>query len=73
MKHWRSMTQNPYLQEVFPEPPLTAYKGKKNLKVPKEKDNKPKRYVKGMKSADSSACPYIMEIKIFIQTNGNGT
>ena len=31
-KHWRTMTtQDPYLQEVFPEPPLIAYKRQKNI------------------------------------------
>ena len=72
MKHWRSMTKDPYLREVFPEPPLTAHKRQTNLKdrlvraeVPKEKDNKPKRYIKGMKRCgfQCTACPYIKEIK----------
>ena len=31
-KHWRSMTiQDEHLENVFPEPPLVAYKRQKNL------------------------------------------
>ena len=72
MKHWRSMTQDPYLHEVFPEPPLTAYKRQRNLKdrlvrakVPKEKPNKPNRILKGMTKCgrQCTSCPYILEGK----------
>ena len=31
-KHWRVMTQDPYLKEVFPEPPMVAFRRAKNLK-----------------------------------------
>ena len=31
-KHWRVMTQYPKLKEVFPDPPLIAYKRQKNLR-----------------------------------------
>ena len=32
-KHWRSMvSQDPYLSEVFSQPPLTAYKRQKNIR-----------------------------------------
>ena len=32
-KHWRSMTtQDPYLSELFKEPPLVAYKKQRNIK-----------------------------------------
>ena len=30
-KHWRVMTQDPYLKEVFPLPPLIAYRRPENL------------------------------------------
>ena len=31
-KHWRSMTLlSPYMRDVFPEPPLVAYKRQKNI------------------------------------------
>ena len=31
-KHWRTMTKDPYLKQVFQEPPLIAYKRPKNIK-----------------------------------------
>ena len=31
-KHWRSMKQDPYLAEVFPLPPLVAYKRQPNIR-----------------------------------------
>ena len=32
-KHWRSMTsQDQYMKEVFPEPPLTAFRRQKNIR-----------------------------------------
>ena len=66
------MTQDPYLHEVFPEPPLTAYKRQRNVKdrlvrakVPKEKPNKPTRILKGKKKCglQCTSCPYILEVK----------
>ena len=73
MKHWRSMKdQDPNLQEVFPEPLLTAYKRQTNIKdwlvrakVPDKKPNKPQRVMKGMKICgfNCTSCPYIKECK----------
>ena len=31
-KHWRTMSKDPYLKQVFSEPPLIAYKRPKNIK-----------------------------------------
>ena len=31
-KHWRTMTKDPYLKQIFQEPPLIAYKRPKNIK-----------------------------------------
>ena len=72
-KHWRSMTsQNQYLAEVFPEPPLTAYKRQSNLrqhliraKVADHPSLRPKRESKGMKMCGKgcTACPYILQAK----------
>ena len=31
-KHWRTMTQDPRLKEVFPAPPLEAFKRPQNIK-----------------------------------------
>ena len=55
-KHWRTMTQDPYLAEVYPIPPLIAYKRPPNIKdklirakVPPTISSKPKRDLPGMK------------------------
>ena len=78
-KHWRSMIhQDPYLAEVFPQPPLTAFKRQRNIKdhtvrakVPKSIERYPKREVKGMQKClkNCSACPYIKEGKS-VRTSG---
>ena len=31
-KHWKVMTADPYLKELFPDPPMVAYGRAKNLK-----------------------------------------
>ena len=71
-KHWRSMvSQDPYLSEVFPKPPMTAYKRQKNIKdiLIRSKINSRgkinKRTVKGMKTCGKqcSICPFIHEKK----------
>ena len=70
-KHWRSMiAQDCHLAEVFPKPPLTAFKRQRNLrdiliraKVPKPVKIHKERQLKGMKKCGKScvACPYILE------------
>ena len=75
-KHWRAMTvQDYYLRDVFPEPPLTAYKRPKNIrdltiraKLPSKGSSRPKRNIKGMKRCNKPcpACPYVMEGKSVI-------
>ena len=72
-KHWRSMTiSSPYMKEVFPEPPLVAYKRQKNIsdfliraKVPIKSQNRPKRRLNGMKKCQKNCviCSYIKECK----------
>ena len=72
-KHWRAMvSQNQYLSECFPEPPLTAHKRPTNIreflirsKVPPNPDQRPKRYTNGMQKCGNqcTACPYISETK----------
>jgi hypothetical protein len=72
-KHWRSMTsQDQYLAEVFPQPPLTAFRRQttiRNLvikaKVPDQLRRNEKRQLKGMAKCGKSctACPYIKEGK----------
>ena len=72
-KHWRSMTsRDAHLKEVFPEPPLTAFKRQRNLrdhliraKVP-ETNPYPRRALKGMFKCHKpwcNACPFIKEGK----------
>ena len=54
-KHWRTMTQDPLMKEIFPEPPLIAYKRQRNIgdKIIRAKVTPnipyPKRNITGMK------------------------
>ena len=71
-KHWRAMVStDQYIAEVFPEPPLTAFRRQKNIgeyliraKVPPAK-SRSKREMKGMTKCNKpcQACPFIMEGK----------
>ena len=76
-KHWRTMSNSDqYLKEVFPQPPLTAYRKQKNLKdllikskVAPAPKKYPERKVAGMAKCGKPcpACPYIntqKEVKI---------
>ena len=55
-KHWRTMiNSDPYLREVFPAPPLTAYKVSRNLgtyliraRIPRPVPIREKRIMNGM-------------------------
>ena len=67
-----SVSQDPYLSEVFSQPPLTAYKRQKNIRdhlirarVPKNPRNFPERNRRRMKKCgkNCTACPYIKEVK----------
>ena len=69
-RHWRTMiSRNQYLAEVFPSPPLTAYKRQPNLrshliraKVAKAHRRYPQRYQRGMAKCNRNnctACPFI--------------
>ena len=78
-KHWRSMvSQDPYLSEVFTQPPLTAYKRQRNIrdhliraKVPSDPKLHPQRRQRGMKKCgkNCSACPFIREVKSLKMNN----
>jgi hypothetical protein len=83
-KHWRAMTsQDQYLAECFPEPPLTAFRRQRNIrdllikaKVPEPPKQHAQRNLKGMTKCGKSctACPYIKSgkiIKINENTNWN--
>ena len=70
-RHWRSIkNKDSYLGEVFPRPPIIAYRRQPNLrnllvraKVPKNSENK--RKIKGMTKCGKSCpeCPFIKEGK----------
>ena len=68
-KHWRSMTLDPWLKEVFKFPPMIAFRRPQNLKdkliratLPETKSQRPQRHVPGMKACGScSICPYIQK------------
>ena len=73
-RHWRTMTMvDPQLQEVYPEPPLIAYKCQKNIKdfliranVPPSLRKNQKRIIPGMeqciyKGRQCHTCPYVKE------------
>ena len=73
-KHWRSMaSRDKYLKEVFPAPPLTAYKRQPNIRsciiraaLSKGQNIYPQRNQKGMTKcniANCTACPYVKEGK----------
>ena len=77
-KHWRAMiTLDPYLKEVFPEPPITAYKKQKNIKdllirarVHPTNKTRQRRYIKGMKKCKGCIiCPFITERKTLKYNN----
>ena len=56
-----------YMSDLFPAPPLTAFKRPKNIKVPEVPglNNRPKRKVNGMSKCNKpcQASPYILEEK----------
>jgi hypothetical protein len=72
-KHWRAMiSQDKYLGEVFPQPPLTAFKRQNNIRnyIIRSKLQVPiKQYttrkIKGMTKCGKActACPFILEGK----------
>ena len=66
-RHWRVMSQDPYLKEVFPLPPIVAYIRPANLKdkpirarIPPD-TSRPTRRLPGMKKCrfDCMTCPYV--------------
>ena len=65
-KHWRIMTQDPLMEEMFPEPPLNAYRRQKNIGYlvirAKAYPNivHPKRKIRGMTKCKTNCpeCPY---------------
>ena len=70
-RHCTTMIQDPRLAEVFPLPPLVAYKRPPNIrdkliraKVPPMPSSRPRREVKGMrKCLKCATCPFVREGK----------
>ena len=71
-KHWQTMkSRDQYLGEVFPSPPLTAFRRQPNIRshviraaVAKAPDRYPKRNQWGVKKCNRNnctACPYLRE------------
>ena len=66
-RHWRTMKQDPYLAEIFPLPPLVAYKRPPNIKdkiirakIPDPPPQRLKRKLNGMKKCNKCPiCPYV--------------
>ena len=67
-KHFRVMTQDPHMKEVFPDPPLIAYRRQRNIrevliraKVPPV-TKRPKRELLGMRRCNRDVyCNYTMK------------
>ena len=61
------MTHDPYLKEIFSEPPITAFKKQKNIRdlvirarIPTK--HRKKRFIKGIKKCKGCViCPFIKE------------
>ena len=78
-KHWRTMTSDPQLKEVFPLPPMVAYKRPENIKdklirskVPAIQSVRPKRKQPGMtKCRNCRICPYVNNCKVVKSTATN--
>ena len=76
-KHWRTMVSNdPHLKEVFPLPPLVAYRRPQNIrdkivrsKIPST-PKRIKRMVPGMSKCNNCAiCPFVKEGKFIRSTS----
>ena len=74
-KHWRVMTQDPYLKKVFPSPPMVAFRRPKNLRdklikarVPPTPQQRTPRNIPGMKPCNGKnceTCPFVKNCKQF--------
>jgi len=73
-RHWRAMTRNKLMAEIFPEPPMVAFRQPPNLKrvlcrakLPRKPRDRPSRTVQtGLKKCIKnvcSCCPYLSRIK----------
>ena len=81
-KHWRTMVKvDPHLAEIFPLPPLVAYRRPSNLKdklvrskIPQEVSRQ-KRNLPGMKKCGKSCatCPYVSQVNSVKSSSSNFT
>ena len=71
-RHWRTMTLDPWMKEVFVDPPMVAFKRPTNLreklvcaKLPSS-PSRPRRSIKGMGKCKKNCptCPYVKEEKV---------
>ena len=77
-KHWRVMVQDPVLREIFPLPPLIAYRRQKNVrefviraKVPPP-PTRERRVLPGMKRCGKCVnCPYVQTGRTVSATHTN--
>ena len=78
-KHWRVMSQDPYLKEVFPLPPIVAYRRPANLKdklirarIPPD-TSRPTRRLPEMKKCrfNCLTCPYVQTGKTVVAHSAN--
>ena len=66
-RHWRTMQQDPYMAEIFPQLPLVTYKRPPNVKdklirakIPDSPPTRPKRILPGMKKRNKCPiCPFV--------------
>ena len=82
-RHWRVMTKYPYLKEVFPSPPMVAFRRATNLKdklvkarVPPPPAKREKRTLTGMKTCNKpgcETCPFVKPCKEFKSHFNNQT
>ena len=80
-KHWRTMVNtDPYLREVFPAPPLIAYKVSRNLgsqliraRIPRPAPTRERRVLNGMhrcckKGRGCPMCCFVLEVRMMKAT-----
>jgi peptide-methionine (R)-S-oxide reductase len=76
-KHWRTLNKDPKAKEMFPQPPMIAFKQPPNLKsklcqarLPKQRLHQ-KRHLPGTRPCNKPCgiCPYILQSKEFISTH----
>ena len=77
-KHWKTLTRDQKMRDIFPKPPMVAYRQPKNLKkqlvhAKVQGTTRPQRIIPGMKRCKKSCkiCSYITQTKETISTQTN--